>query len=111
MSAKQHIIQGHLPPGQPGNSLYIIYPPMVSLFLFDQVKFYYNAVTFELPDNRQVDPRTGNLVFDHTFPITQNPFDPGKPAFIGMTPDMQPTNTNRLILRPDCKTVRTSFPL
>ena len=108
MSAEQHIISGHISPGQPGNSMYAFYPPQAPAQAFYQVQGY-NAATFLNPDNRSVGSN-GNLIFDREFPVLPNPFADGADSYIGVSPQGTPLTNNRLILKPDCKTVRTSYP-
>jgi RHS repeat-associated protein len=109
-SAQQHITQGHIFPGEPGNTMYATYPPSDANSLFQQVVGY-NATTFSYG---QGSPQgNGNIAFTYTFPITINQFN-NLPAFIGNDPlgpgGGTPLNTNRLILTGNCRLVRTSFP-
>lgn len=113
-TAQQHITQGHIFPGEAGNTMYIMHgplPPGISYkdALWQNVQAY-NAVTFSM-GQRSIDPGNGNLVFTLTFPVTYNPYAK-LPAVIGVdlyTSPPTPLSTNVLILKPDCKTARTSF--
>jgi hypothetical protein len=93
--------------------MYIFIPPADPSVEFTQVQDY-NAQTFTNYDTKSVGTN-GNLKFTKRFPSDgsngQNPLFPGVPAFIGMESEgMTPLDTNVLILKPDCKTPRTSFP-
>ena len=110
-TARQHIISGHIFPGEAGNTLYAVHPagPNYTNTVFQNVVMY-NAATF-LFGSKSVDS-SGHLVFDLNFPVTVNPYNK-LPAVIGIdlyTYPVTPLTHNRLVLNKDCSTVRTSFP-
>ena len=110
-SAQQHIQQGHIFPGEAGNTMYGIFPWPGTNAAFQQVQVY-NAATFTFGQASQASPN-GNITFTLTFPVTINPFNK-LPAVIGYDlysgPGVTPLNTNKLVLAANCKLVRTSFP-
>jgi hypothetical protein len=108
-SAQQHITEGHIFPGEPGNTMYGTFPPTDPSTLFQQVQGY-NATTFTFGQASQ--QGNGNISFTYDFPVTMNPFN-GLPAVIGYFYDalgLVPLNTNQLVLAGNCTLVRTSFP-
>jgi hypothetical protein len=110
-SAQQHIQQGHIFPGEASNTMYGIFPWPGTNAAFQQVQAY-NATTFTFGQGSQPSP-TGNITFTFTFPVTINPFNK-LPAVIGYSlysgPGVTPLNTNKFVLAPNCKLVRTSYP-
>jgi len=110
-SAQQHITQGHIFPGEAGNTMYIIAPWPGTNAAFQQVQAY-NAATFKFGRASQEGSK-GNITFTLEFPVTINPFS-NLPAVIGAdfySPlGVQPLTTNKLVVASNCKLVRTSFP-
>ena len=71
-SAQQHIQQGHIFPGEAGNSMYGVFPWPGTNAVFQQVQTY-NAATFTFGQASQ-QGQNGNISFTLTFPVTINPF-------------------------------------
>jgi len=116
VSAEDHITQGHISPGT-AETVYAFFsiPTASTQEKFEAVKAY-NAETFTNPDAVLQQPGSHNLVFIKTFPVGQNPFAPGLPAYIGayQNPALGlyiPLSTNMLVMNPDCRTPRTSFTI